>query len=275
MATSECLPTTMDDEPSNVPFRLLDLPQELQDKIYATNVGIYDIELWGCKFDEFLFRPTSDCSALKQTCRKVLEDVRKIEQKSYSGNLKVFIEGYKSDMLAGVTKLGRPDSRTYRYAQQTTDVQIKDTICYSTFREHSIVDVEHWTQALSALPHLAKLRLNHNSSHFPGQYSDDYVPRRAFRDGTETALLDGQFDETLANGIHCIGLQYILRKVSVGKGNIDVHFKHVQSLILNDELQVRMVSADTVLIESADGGSSLTTISSLMVGRPQVEVYSV
>lgn len=104
-------PTDLVTNTSSQPFRLLDLPQEIQDKIYGHYHGRYDLKLKskqsvtpdGTSIFEPVVGYEQDHINLELACRKVRQDSSKVRQGCYSGVLR--LEEWKKAINLAIRQL--------------------------------------------------------------------------------------------------------------------------------------------------------------------------
>lgn len=94
----------LEDEPTSAlqSFRLLDLPQELQDRIYKLYYGTYDVvvsepstgrheDIWFFQY-KYSIDQAAEYIQLETTCRKIRADSSKIRKEGYSGRMIFHVE---------------------------------------------------------------------------------------------------------------------------------------------------------------------------------------
>lgn len=154
MATS---PMVLRGDSSNVhddqPFRLFDLPQEIQDKIYCEYYGPYDLELTESDQRSSNNLPTvrglPAYASLERTCRKVREDASKCRKQCYSGTLRITEEKYTYKRRLRRLRYFGPTSW---WAASTTRVQLSDISLHN-------VSLIAWEELLKIGPSVTNLEL--------------------------------------------------------------------------------------------------------------------
>lgn len=225
MATSITVKTNMDKTTFETPFRLLDLPQELQDNIYSKYMTAFDLEIVASTADDHHVRGMADTCALRRTCRRVAEDVHKVQQKHYSGVLKLVLKSNESWALNAILRLASSSSRDRWVAEHTTIVDLK----YIESVELAQDRVATWVQALSAMQQAHTIKIAKVNEHsIPAAFGTG--SQSTYMDAVERMITSGAFDEGQIPRNNMGELVDIVKGIRISRGNLLLQFTSVMKV---------------------------------------------
>lgn len=241
------------------PFRLLDLPQEVQDSVYSQAFHIFDLELrTTSRADTFKIRGLPrGAKALQLVCHKIARDTQQVLQQKYSGLLK--LSGRQEFSLVALRKLSRSSSMIWILQSSTILRVLYHTfLASSTLYRQEALSLSPWSSVLDHLSNVEILlvvtvveasTLNLDKASLP----EDQARRERMIQIQVENWVNAQrsiVDLSHLLELDLLGLYLLARRLSDNRRACRVHFERVTVVKHEDVTYAEAVSCDTKKLET-------------------------